>query len=205
MEMALVKIRYKLFWQRVAKFFFIVIMMNGTFFENFLLQLSSLSDLRELRSALIVELSSIVSLATPLFRSTFATMYPMQKATSLPNNLTTLLLSLAISDVVVGLFAQSFYTFWSSGYNRITLAATLTKCWIFLVFFFKARFVPRCCGCYFSRFLGIHLHLGDQELVIGKRVVIVVISIYGCMEHLFFSIIFAGESKLLTFRCKIFR
>ena len=133
------------------------------------------------------------------------TMYPMQKATSLPNNLTTLLLSLAKSDVVVGLFAQSFYTFWSSGYNRITLAATFTKCWIFLVFFFKARFVPRCCGCYFSRFLGIHLHLGDQELVIGKRVVIVVISIYGCMEHLFFSIIFAGESKLLIFRCKIFR
>ena len=55
-------------------------------------------------------------------------MYPMQKATSLPNNLTTLLLSLAIYDVVVGLFAQSFYTFWSSGYNRITLAATFTKC-----------------------------------------------------------------------------
>ena len=49
------------------------------------------------------------------------TMYPMQKATSLPNNLTTLLLTLAISDVVVGLFAQSFYTFWSSGYNWITL------------------------------------------------------------------------------------
>ena len=68
MEMALVKIRYKLFWQRVAKFFFIVIMMNGTFFANFLLQFSSLSDLRELRSALIVELSSIVSLASPLFR-----------------------------------------------------------------------------------------------------------------------------------------
>lgn len=39
--------------------FFIVIMMNETFFANFLLQLSSLSDLRELRSALIILLSCL--------------------------------------------------------------------------------------------------------------------------------------------------
>ena len=78
------------------------------------------------------------------------TMYPMQKASPLPKNLTTL-------------------------------------CRVLLLLKLEFGFI---CGCYFRRFLGIHLHLRDQELVIGKRVVIVVISIYGCKEqHLLFAIL----------------
>ena len=137
MEMALVKIRYKLFWHTVAKFSFIVIMMNGTFFCKLstAIILSFWLERASISSHCWVVFNSFLSFtAIPL---NIVTMYPMQKATSLPNNLTTLLLSLAISDVVVGLFAQSFYTFWSSGYNWITPAVTFTKCWIFLVFFFK--------------------------------------------------------------------
>ena len=121
MEMALVKIRYKLFWHRVAKFSFIVIMMNGTFFCKLstAIILSFWLERASISSHCWVVFNSFLSFtAIPL---NIVTMYPMQKATSLPNNLTTLLLTLAISDVVVGLFAQSFYTFWSSGYNWITL------------------------------------------------------------------------------------
>ena len=65
-----------------------------------------------------------------------AIMYPMQKASSLPKNSKTLLLSLAISDFDAGLFAQPFYTFWSSGFNWRTLAAMLIKCWLLLAISF---------------------------------------------------------------------
>ena len=153
-------------------------------------------DLRELRSALIVKCVFRNSLSYTAIMLNIMTMYHMLKASSLPKNLTTLKPSPTIS-VGVGLFAQSFNAFWTSGLNWRTLAATLTKCLIFLVihfffFFFNARLVlvPWCCGCYFRSFLGIHLHLRDQDLATGKRVVIVVISIYGCKErHLLFAIL----------------
>ena len=179
----------------------IVITINGSFSANSLLQLSFLSDLRELRSALIVKCVFSSFLGYTAIMLNIMTMYHMQKASSLQKNLTTLKPSPTISDVGVGLFAQSFNAFWTSGLNWRTLAATLTKCLIFLVihffflfffFFFNARLVlvPWCCGCYFRSFLGIHLHLRDQDLVTGKRVVIVVISIYGCKErHLLFAIL----------------
>ena len=133
-------------------------------------------DLRELRSALIVKCVFRNSLSYTAIMLNIMTMYHMQKASSLPKNLTTLKPSPTISDVGVGLFAQSFNAFWTSGLNWRTLAATLTKCLIFLVihffslfffFFFNARLVlvPWCCGCYFRSFLGIHLHLRDQDLV----------------------------------------
>ena len=158
-------------------------------------------DLRELRSALIVKCVFRNSLCYTAIMLNIMTMYHMQKASSLPKNLTTLKPSPTISDVGVGLFAQSFNAFCTSGLNWRTLAATLTKCLIFLVihffslfffFFFNARLVlvPWCCGCYFRSFLGIHLHLRDQDIVTGKRVVIVVISIYRCKErHPLFAIL----------------
>ena len=160
----------------VAKFLFIVIMINGTFCANSLLQLSSLSDWRELRSALIVKCVFNSCLSYTAIVLNVMTMYPVQKASPLPKNLTTL-------------------------------------CQVLLLLKLEFGFI---CGCYFRRFLGIHLHLREQELVIGKRVVTVVISIYGCKEqHLLFAIlrcycslkhqVFAEESKLLTFQCKIFR
>ena len=134
----------------VAKFLFIVIMLNATFCANSLLQLSSLSDWRELRSALIVKCVFNSCLSYTAIVLNVRTMYPMQKASPLPKNLTTL-------------------------------------CQVLLLLKLEFSFI---CGCYFRRFLGIHLHLRDQELVIGKRVVTVVISIYGCKEqHLLFAIL----------------
>ena len=117
---------------------------------NSLLQLSSLSDWRELRSALIVKCVFNSCLSYTAIVLNVRTMYPMQKASPLPKNLTTL-------------------------------------CQVLLLLKLEFSFI---CGCYFIRFLGIHLHLRDQELVIGKRVVTVVISIYGCKEqHLLFAIL----------------
>ena len=68
----------------VAKFLFIVIMINGLFCANSLLQLSSLSDLIELRSALIVKCVFSSSLSYTAIMLNIMTMYHMQKASSLP-------------------------------------------------------------------------------------------------------------------------
>ena len=89
-------------------------------------------DLRELRSALFVKCVFRNSLSYTAIMLNIMTVYHMQKASSLPKNLTTLKPSPTIS-VGVGLFAQYFNAFWTSGLNWRTLAATLTKCLIYLV------------------------------------------------------------------------
>ena len=106
----------------VAKFLFIVIMINGTFCANSLLQLSSLSDWRELRSALIVKCVFNSCLSYTAIVLNVMTMYPVQKASPLPKNLTTL-------------------------------------CQVLLLLKLEFGFI---CGCYFRRFLGIHLHLREH-------------------------------------------
>ena len=121
----------------VAKFLSIVITINGSFSANSLLQLSFLSDLRELRSALIVKCVFSSFLGYTAIMLNIMTMYHMQKASSLPKNLTTLKPSPTIS-VGVGLFAQSFnafiflvihfFFFWFLG----VVAVVLEVSWVFI-------------------------------------------------------------------------
>ena len=108
-----------------------------------------------------------------------ATILAIRKTPSLPNTLKTLLLSLALSDVGVGLLGRPFY------------AALLVKwfqqnnpgCIIYMVFIFIgsvfswASFLG-VVAISFDRFFAIHFHLRYQELVTHKRVVAVVISIW---------------------------
>ena len=84
------------------------------------------------------------------------TIHAMRKTSSLPKPLKTLLLSLAVSDLGVGLLAQPLYI------TRMVHPPSF--------FSFVAISV--------DRFLAIHLHLRYQELVTHKRVVAVVISIW---------------------------
>ena len=107
------------------------------------------------------------------------TIHAIRKTPSLPKTLKTLLLSLAVSDVGVGLLVQplhiSLLIKWSqenkpgcNKYKAFYLIAHL---------FSLASF----CGVVVisvDRFLAIHLHLRYQELVTHKRVVVVVISIW---------------------------
>ena len=82
---ALVKIHMEMAkYDIVAKFLSIVITINGSFCANSLLQLSSLSDLRELQSALIVKCVFSSSLGHTAIMLNIMTMYHMQKASSLP-------------------------------------------------------------------------------------------------------------------------
>ena len=111
------------------------------------------------------------------------TIHAIRKTSSLPKPLKTLLLSLAVSDLTVGLLAHPSYI--------ATLAMNLEKNTENNTTFSYTSFaIFRATGNFLSwssfffvlaltvdRFLAIHLHLRYQEFVTHKRVVAVVISI----------------------------
>ena len=108
------------------------------------------------------------------------TIHAIRKTSSLPKTLKTLLLSLAISDVGVGLFVQPFYT---SLLVMMWLQEMIPTCRTYKTFaiignlFAIASFLG-VVAVSVDRFLAIHLHLRYQELVTRKRVDAVVISIW---------------------------
>ena len=103
-----------------------------------------------------------------------ATIHAIRKTPSLSKNLKTLLLSLAVSDLGVGLVAQPLYVAGletSKTYvNAIYIASLIpTNLFTFATLFL----VIVLCA---ERFMAIHYYLRYQELVTHKRVVAVVVS-----------------------------
>ena len=101
------------------------------------------------------------------------TIHAIRKTSSLPKPLKTLLLSLAVSDLGVGLLAQPSYIAWMVNQANFTSSAFHV---ILLTFTIASFFTVVAISV--DRFLAIHLHLRYQELVTHKRVVAVVISIW---------------------------
>ena len=110
------------------------------------------------------------------------TIHAIRKTPSLSNNLKTLLLSLAVSDLGVGLLAQPMYVVhlvsmdWnennetSKTFNATYIAFLVpTNLFIFATLFL----VIVLCA---ERFMAIHYYLRYQQLVTHKRVVAVVVS-----------------------------
>ena len=156
-------------------------MVNGLLCAppEFTLLLPSHSDLRELRATFIVNCVFNNFLTYTAILLNIVTMYAMQKTTSLPKTLKTLLFSIAISDVGIGLLAQPIYSSllvkWlqlnrpsCNNYGVLSISANL----------FLASSFLSVVAVSVDRFLAIHLHLRYQELVTHKRIVIVVISIW---------------------------
>ena len=96
----------------------------------------------------------------------------MIKTSSLPKPLKTLLLSLPVSDLGVGLLAQPLYIVWMVNPTNSTGAA-----FSIALLFVNASFVS-VVAISEGRFLALHLHLRYQELVTHKRVVTAVILIW---------------------------
>ena len=107
------------------------------------------------------------------------TIYAIYKTSTMPKTLKTLLLSLACSDVAVGLFSQPLYTVFLINWLRLdnpgcntqqvrTISSSL----------FSAASFPGVVAVSVDRLLALHLHLRYQELVTHRRVVIVVIGIW---------------------------
>ena len=156
-------------------------MVNGLLcaLPELTLLLPSHSDLRELRATFIVNCVFNNFLTYTAILLNIVTMYAMQKTTSLPKTLKTLLFSIAISDVGIGLLAQPIYSSllvkWlqlnhpsCNNYGVLYISANL----------FLASSFLSVVAVNVDRFLAIHLHLRYQELVTHKRIVIVVISIW---------------------------
>ena len=138
-----------------------------------------LNEFADLRYAYIFScvFNSFLSYTTIMLN--IVTIHAIRKASSLPKTLKTLLLSLAVSDLGVGLLCQPLY---------ISVLAKLSRtqnpdCYTLLGFgfiisvFFFATFLG-VLAISVDRFLAIHLHLRYQELVTHKRVVAAVISIW---------------------------
>ena len=111
------------------------------------------------------------------------TIHAIRKTSSLPKPLKTLLLSLAVSDIGVGLLVHPLYvpilvmemeekTNDNPTFNKTYLAyLNQSNLFSFASFFGVVALSA-------DRFLAIHLHLRYQELVTHKRVVAVVISVW---------------------------
>ena len=118
------------------------------------------------------------------------TIQALRKTSSLPRTLKTLLLSLAASDLGVGLLAHPVFVArliiqiqQNTSYNAhgtvFTTFSTLPKNILACASFFSVVAIT------VDRFLAIHLHLRYQELVTHKRVIAVVIFLFGLSAHFF--------------------
>ena len=155
------------------------IKMNGSFCAVILQYAFSNSDLKELRTTFIANCVLNNFLSYTAIMLNIVTIYAIRRTSSLPKTLKTLLLSLAFSDVGVGLFVQPLYTFSLVKWLKLDHPS----CNIYQVknissnFFSAASFLG-VVAVSVDRVLAVHLHLRYQELVTHKRVVTVVISIW---------------------------
>ena len=113
------------------------------------------------------------------------TLYAVRKSSSVPKTLRTLMLNLAVSDIVVGVFVQPLFT----SFLVTWLQMNNPSCSIYYLMAGVIRMLVNVSllgvvAISVDRFLAIHLHLRYKELV--PRVVAVVISIW--MVCTFFSL-----------------
>ena len=111
------------------------------------------------------------------------TIYAIRRTSSLPKPLKTLLLSVAVADLGVGLLVQPFIIallIKLLQQNTTLPYSTLTAFSFFQCLFFYASFFG-VVVIITDRYLSIHLHLRYQELVTHKRAVAVAV-IFKCMQ-----------------------
>ena len=107
------------------------------------------------------------------------TIHAIRKTTLLPKPLRTLLLSLAASDVGVGLLVQPLYiSTLVSRLNKKRIDCISYKKLLAAINFFCISSLFNVVTISVDRFLAVHLHLRYQELVTHKRVIAAVISIW---------------------------
>ena len=105
--------------------------------------------------------------------------HAIRRTSSLPETLKTLLVSLAVSDVGVGLLVQPFYISLVVKWLQQSDPGCATyKAFITIAGFFSNASFFGVVVISVDRFLAIHFHLRYQELVTHKRVVAVVISVW---------------------------
>ena len=139
------------------------------------------TELKDLRSTFIANCIFNNFLTHTSIMLNIVTIYAIYKTSAIAKTLKTLLLSLACSDVAVGLFSQPLYTFSLINLLRLRNSGCITKevATISGYLFSTASFLG-VVAVSVDRFLAVHLHLRYQELVTQKRVVVVVIGKWLC-------------------------
>ncbi|XP_020622720.1 histamine H2 receptor-like [Orbicella faveolata] len=106
------------------------------------------------------------------------TIQALRKSSSLPKHPKTLFLSLAVSDLGVGLLVEPLYfgllVKWLLQRDNSSLCTAILA----ISYFFATASFFGVMALSGDRFLAVHLHLRYQELVTSKRVVALVISIW---------------------------
>jgi len=130
------------------------------------------------------------------------TIHAIRKTSSLPKTLKTLLLSLAVSDVGVGLLAQPFYSSllvkWT---QQIIPNCNTYKTFSVITMLFGSASFLGVAAVSVDRFLAIHLHLRYQELVTRVRVVAVMISVWVLSAFLSLAMLWTLSSNPTLFAC----
>ena len=109
------------------------------------------------------------------------TIYAIHKTSAMAKTLKTLLLSLACSEVAVGLSSQLMYTFFLVKWLQLdNLSFHTYKALSIPSHLFSTASFLGVVAVSVDRFLAVHLHLRYQELVTHKRVVVVVITKWLC-------------------------
>ena len=107
------------------------------------------------------------------------TIHALKRTSTLSKPLNTLLLSLAISDLGVGLLVQPFYSALLVRRSQQHASnCTGYVAFIIIVTLFSLASLFGIMALSADRFLAVHLHLRYQELVTHNRVVVLVISIW---------------------------
>ena len=161
--------------------------MNVLYCGDILQFLPSYSDFKDCRWILVAGCIFNNFLTYTAIMLNIVTLYAIRKSSSVPKTLRTLMLSLAVSDVVVGVFVQPLFT----SFLVTWLQMNNPSCSIYYLMAGVIRMLVNVSllsvvAISVDRFLAIHLHLRYKELVTHRRVVAVVISIW--MVCTFFSL-----------------
>ena len=165
--------------------------MKNQYFEELMVYQPSSEEDKILYWSHIVNsvLNAFLTITAILFNS--VTIQALRKTSSLPHPLKTMLLSLAVSDLAVGLLVEPFYigllVNWLQ--REISTEATRTAFLLIGPMFSTVSFLGVMLLSV-DRFLAVQLHLRYQELVTHKRVVAVVIStwVYSACLSLFYTV-----------------
>ena len=147
-------------------------LLNESFFGNS-------ADVEGFRPSLVATcvFNNFLSCTTIILN--ILTIHAIRKTALLPKPLRTLLLSLAASDVGVGLLAQPLLiSILVSWLKRSRIDPISFKRLMAVMTFFCASSLFSVVTISVDRFLAVHLHLRYQELVTHKRVIAAVISIW---------------------------
>ena len=155
------------------------------------------TELKDLRSTFIVNCIFNNFMTHTSIMLNIVTIYAIHKTSAMAKTLKTLLLSLAFSDVAVGLFSQPIYTFFLVKWLHLEhINCNTYQVLNIAVFLFLAASFLGVVAVGVDRFLAVHLHLRYQELVTRKRVVVVLIGKWLCCAFFSLMLLWGPPSAL---------